>query len=95
MTDLIATTENLRRSERMSQAEVAREMGISQGHYSKVVAKRVPLAPKMATRVTVWLQQRETTSAGVDHEIITKCMELMHLLQERVRSAPESEDKPG
>lgn len=91
MRDLIAEVESLRQSERMSQAEVAGQLGVSQGQYSKVVAKRVPLAPKMAAKLAAWLNQRDATTANLDREILDKCIELMHLLQERVNAA----DKPG
>jgi transcriptional regulator with XRE-family HTH domain len=88
MTDLIAEVENVRQSQRMSQAEVAHQMGVSQGQYSKVVANRVPLAPKMATRMKAWLEQRD-----IDRVILAKCIEMMHLLRARIDAAEEIDKK--
>jgi transcriptional regulator with XRE-family HTH domain len=93
MSDLIAEVENVRQSARMSQAEVAHQMGVSQGHYSKVVANRVPLAPKMAAKMIAWLEQSESTAASIDREILEKCMELMHLLRARVEAAEVTDKK--
>jgi transcriptional regulator with XRE-family HTH domain len=93
MTDLIAEVENVRQSQRMSQAEVAHQMGVSQGQYSKVVANRVPLAPKMATRMKAWLEQRESTASDIDRVILAKCIEMMHLLRARIDAAEEIDKK--
>lgn len=84
MSDLIAEVESVRQSERMSQAEIAHQTGVSQGQYSKVVAGRVPLTPKMAARMRAWLERREQKSMSNDREILDKCIELMHLLRARV-----------
>jgi len=92
MSNLIEEVENVRQSERMSQAEVAHQMRVSQGHYSKVVANRVPLAPKMAARMKAWLEQRKQTAANIDREILDKCIELMHLLSARVGAAEASDE---
>lgn len=89
MRDLISEVENLRNSEGMSQAEVAGQLGVSQGQYSKVVARCVPLAPKMTAKMTAWLKRREESTADIDREIFEKCIELMHLLQERVGEEKE------
>ncbi|MCB1381307.1 MAG: helix-turn-helix transcriptional regulator [Alphaproteobacteria bacterium] len=93
MSDLIAEVENVRQSARMSQAEVAHQMGVSQGQYSKVVANRVPLAPKMAAKMKAWLEQNEATAVSIDREILEKCIELMHLLRARVEAAEETDKK--
>ncbi|MCG7625079.1 aldehyde dehydrogenase family protein [Epibacterium sp. Ofav1-8] len=68
----------------LDQAEVAHQMGVSQGQYSKVVAGRVPLAPKMEARMKAWLERRESRVASGDQEILEKCIELMHLLRARI-----------
>lgn len=93
MRDLISEVENLRQSKRMSQAEVARQMGVSQGQYSKVIARRVPLAAKMTVRMRSWLEQHESTVASLDHDIREKCIELMHLLRARLEDPKEAGER--
>ncbi|HCT33787.1 MAG TPA: hypothetical protein DF966_11585 [Sulfitobacter sp.] len=70
-------------------------MGVSQGQYSKVVASRVPLAPKMAAKMKAWLEQNESTAASIDREIVEKCIELIHLLRVRVGEGKVSDNQSG
>jgi transcriptional regulator with XRE-family HTH domain len=55
--DLIAKTEARRRLMRLSQQELARDLGITQGHYSKLVRGHVPLASKAEVRLSAWLER--------------------------------------
>lgn len=84
MADLIDEIEARRQVARMSQAEIADALGISQGQYSKVVKRRVALTAKMGRRMRQWLDNSETGSAEVDREILQKCIELMHLIRQRL-----------
>lgn len=83
MVDLIDDVEGRRQATRMSQAEVAREIGISQGQLSKIMARKVALTSKMSIRMSRWLEERPEEAANLDREILEKCIDLMHLLQRR------------
>lgn len=87
--DLILSVEEARRARRMSQAQVAEALGITQGHYSKVVAARVALSARLAERMQAWLAKGRETTLGNDatrriHSLAAsirhECMELMHLV---------------
>jgi transcriptional regulator with XRE-family HTH domain len=74
---------------RQSQDQVARALGVSQGHYSKVITARVPLTDKLKARMEAWLAAHGTPVTGDDasrrmHELAAsirrECMELMHLV---------------
>lgn len=86
MADLIVEVEARRQAARMSQAEVAREVGISQGQYSKVVAGKVALTAKMSVKMRRWLSGGDSPQADIDREILLKCIDLMQLLQRRYGS---------
>jgi len=88
MVKIISSVENVRRDERMRQDELARLLGISQGHYSKVLAGKVPLSGKLENRISSWLdeQGRENKSDAKSHRIReltnsirAQCMELIQL----------------
>ncbi|WP_323717270.1 helix-turn-helix transcriptional regulator [Paracoccus aminovorans] len=83
MVDLIEDVEARRQAARMSQAEIARELGISQGQLSKVMARKVALTSKMTARMSRWLGKDSKGAEDLDQEILKKCIELMHLLQRR------------
>lgn len=89
MSDLIIEVEARRQALRMSQSEVSKALHVSQGQYSKVIAGRVALTAKMVTRLKAWLDAQEPTSTDLDHQISLKCMELMHLLQQRQLATSE------
>jgi transcriptional regulator with XRE-family HTH domain len=55
--DLIAKTEARRRLLRLSQQELAHQLGMTQGHYSKVMRLQVPLAPASEAKLKGWLEQ--------------------------------------
>lgn len=87
--DLILSVEEARRARRMSQAQVAEALAITQGHYSKVVAARVRLSGALSERMEAWLTEGGHVSLGDDatrriHSLAAsirrECMELMHLV---------------
>jgi transcriptional regulator with XRE-family HTH domain len=55
-TDLIARTEARRRALRLSQQQLAEQLGVTQGYYSKLVRRQVPLAPAAETKLKDWLE---------------------------------------
>jgi transcriptional regulator with XRE-family HTH domain len=74
---------------RQSQQQVARALGVTQGHYSKVITSKTPLSDKLKVRMEAWLAERGTIVAGDAasrrmHELAAsirrECMELMHLV---------------
>lgn len=83
--DLIDDLEAMRQEMRVSQSEIARQLGISQGHYSKVAARNAPLTRKMAVRIEHWLNANAASGALQDEqalqEIFKKCISLMHSLE--------------
>lgn len=87
--DLILSVEEARRARRMSQAQVAKALEITQGHYSKVVASRAALSVGLAERIEAWLARNGRATLGNDAtrrihssaaSIRRECMELMHLV---------------
>lgn len=95
MVDLIGEMEVRRQALHLSQDEVAARIGVSQGHYSKIIKGKAPLTPKMAERMTGWLASAGPLDRDNAQEILEKCMELMHLLQRYVGAgaAATSEEK--
>jgi hypothetical protein len=57
--NLIARTEARRRLLQLSQQGLARELGITQGHYSKLVRRQVPLASGAEAKLKAWLEQSQ------------------------------------
>jgi hypothetical protein len=55
--DLIAKTEARRRLLRLSQQDLAQQLDMTQGHYSKLVRRLVPLAPSAEGKLKDWLEQ--------------------------------------
>jgi len=99
--DLILSIEEARRRKRMSQTEIARELAVTQGHYSKVVASKTKLSEKLATRMEGWLTRTSQASVGNDAtrriyelaaSIRSECMELMHLTRLAEIDVPDSCD---
>lgn len=84
MGDIIKEVENRQRATRMSQAEIARQLGVSQGQLSKVLAGKVPLTKKMSNRMAVWLARTGSIEAVSAQEILKKCIELMHLIRRHI-----------
>ncbi|WP_445682726.1 helix-turn-helix domain-containing protein [Radicibacter daui] len=82
MTDLINELEAARQARRISQAEVAGDLGISQGHYSKIVARNVTLTRKMSLRMSDWLGRHDGHASDPRlREVLSKCIDLMHSLE--------------
>lgn len=88
MTKIISALEKIRRVERLKQEELARSLGISQGHFSKVLSGKAPLSGKLEAQISTWLQQQGHSSDGdakshrireLTNSIRQQCMELMHL----------------
>ena len=96
--DLILSVEEVRRSRRMPQVEVARALEITQGHYSKVVTLRATLSNRLAERMESWLVASGQAPLGGDAtlriqqlaaSIRQECMELMHLVGLTETAEPE------
>lgn len=89
-TDSISHVENVRRQLRKRQAEVARALGITQGHYSKVVSRRTPAGIDLSTRMATWAEAHDPTRdlppedvsarmAALANSIQAQCAELLTL----------------
>lgn len=88
--DSAISVEAARRRLGKSQAEVATALGITQGHYSKVVKGRVPLSPSLEGRMKKWLEEGMQplvvdASAHRMRELAVsirmQCTELMHIAE--------------
>lgn len=91
MTDSIQAADVARRRLRLRQGEVARELGITQGHYSKVLNRHAPLTHKLDQRIMEWLSSRAQPTDGdaasarmrdLAASIRGQCIELMHLVEQ-------------
>lgn len=90
MRDVLSTVEEVRFRARLSQGHVAGALGVTQGHYSKVVSRRVPLSNRLKGRMEEWLATQEARDVGGQasiriHQLAAsirrQCMELMHLVE--------------
>lgn len=88
MTDLLEEVEGKRLKLRLSQSEVAEYLAVSQGHYSKVMARKAPLTRKVAARMREFLVERVAVPATDAKVALEKCMELMHFLRGLVEVEP-------
>ena len=88
MSNLMARLEQARLAARMSQQQLAEKLGVSQGHYSKVVTGRAPLGDGMRESVDAWLKAQGTDGVAPDvtkrmqelaASIRRECTELMQL----------------
>lgn len=94
--DLVSSIERARRQRGLTQAELAEELGVTQGHFSKVARKVSPLSDKLEKRALAWLEVHGGPPEADDaaalrmkelaSSIRAQCMELMHLA-ERVLDA--------
>jgi transcriptional regulator with XRE-family HTH domain len=84
----MARLEQARLAARMSQQQIAQKLGVSQGHYSKVVTARVPLGDVLRENVEAWLKTQIGDGTASDatkrmHELAAsirrECAELMQL----------------
>lgn len=88
-TDLIAKTETMRRLLRLSQQELAQQLGVTQGHYSKLVRRQVPLAPAAETKLKDWLEQshKDSDRKGEETERLVGLIALhAHSLSDAVKA---------
>lgn len=101
MTDIRIRLELNRRMRRLSQAQMADLLGVSQGHYSKVISGAVPLSKKFSEKVERQLDNDKmpTRDAAIalrmqelSASIRKNCIELMHLT---ASGAPKDEPHPG
>jgi hypothetical protein len=89
MIDHISALENARLAKRLTQAEMAVALEMTQGHYSKVIRRLVPLSSKLEARADAWLAEHGRPANSDDASvhrarqllvsIRAQCMELMHL----------------
>lgn len=88
MSNLMARLEQARIAARLTQHQLAGKLGVSQGHYSKVVTARVPLGDSLRNNVEAWLKAQGTDVVGSNvtkrmqelaSSIRHECNELMQL----------------
>lgn len=89
MTDMINSLEHTRRQLGLAQSDLAKILGVTQGHYSKVVRRKVPLSSKLEDSMRVWLDANgvakeveggsELRMRELAASIRTQCIELMQL----------------
>ncbi|MBB2168119.1 hypothetical protein HLH36_07095 [Gluconacetobacter aggeris] len=103
MSDLIERAEMVRRRLRLRQAVVAAALNISQGHYSKVVARRTPLARNLAERLAAWVDVN-STGEHADGDLVThrmamlaesiqrQCVELLQLTTRGIHASASPAD---
>jgi transcriptional regulator with XRE-family HTH domain len=87
--DLLAAIEVKRTLVGLSQEKLAEQLGMSQGHYSKLVSGRVILGQKSLTRIQRWLEQQPISAPDDDarraeirrlaDQINMQCMKLVML----------------
>ena len=88
MVEVIHEIERIRLAARISQAEISLTLGVTQGHYSKVINGKVELSLKLQERMQEWITSQadtgqETATARRMKQLAVsirqQCMELMHL----------------
>lgn len=88
MIDLREQVEMTRLKVRLSQAQLALRLEVTQGHYSKVISGKVPLTDHLRLKMQTWLDTQPSSAAGPQAtrrmlelvaSIQRECMELMHL----------------
>lgn len=96
MADILGTIEEARRTARQSQEQVARALGVSQAHYSKVITAKVPLTDELRAQMESWLAARSVGAGGDEasrrmHELAAsirrECKELMDLVTQATRTS--------
>ena len=65
MTDVLRFLEAARRDSGLTQSAVARDLGMTQGHYSKVVRGIAPLSLRLGGRIEKWLAMRGVSAGAV------------------------------
>lgn len=88
MTDPRERVEQARLRVRLSQAQLSKTLEITQGHYSKVMSGKVPLANSLRQKMLIWLETQTDFKASpqitqrmqeLAASIRRECIELMHL----------------
>lgn len=88
MIDLRERVEQARLRVRLSQAQLSRTLGITQGHYSKVMSGKVPFTDDLHEKMEAWLETQQEHVVGpqvarrmqeLAASIRQECMELMRL----------------
>lgn len=88
MKDPRGRLEDARAAARLSQAAMAKIIGVTQGHYSKVITGKVPLTEGLRDRMNAWLAAHPSPAGSADvplrmqelaASIRRECIELMHL----------------
>jgi transcriptional regulator with XRE-family HTH domain len=72
MSNLIARLEQARVAARMSQQQLGTKLGVTQGHYSKVVTGRAPLSEGLRENIETWLKAQGTDDGASE---VTKRMQ--------------------
>lgn len=88
MNNLREMVEHARLRVRLSQAQLAQKLQITQGHYSKVMSGKVPLTLDLQQKMETWLKLQSTSVTEeqiawrmqkLASSIRSECMELMQL----------------
>jgi transcriptional regulator with XRE-family HTH domain len=88
MSNLMARLERTRLAARMSQRQLGEKLGVTQGHYSKVMAGIVPLGDGLREKAEAWLIAQAADEGASDvmmrmqelaASIRRECNELMQL----------------
>ena len=96
MSDIRALMENARLARRLTQRQVATELGISQPHYSKVMGGVVPLATALERKVVTWLDAASTVAPDIDTRTGDgRAYALMHSIQRQIRELASLLAVPG
>lgn len=66
MIELLKEVETVRTKRRLTQNALARQLEISQAHYSKVVGDIVPLSAKLEERLRAWLDGQVSEAGNRD-----------------------------
>lgn len=64
--ELIQASEKSRAAAGLTQLQLARALGLTQGHYSKLAAGRAPLGRKAEAALRDWLEQQAATPPDAD-----------------------------
>ena len=69
--ELLKEIERRRVGARLTQAALASRLGVTQGHYSKVVGRIIPLSSRLAESMGEWIEADRTERRAVadDEEI--------------------------
>jgi transcriptional regulator with XRE-family HTH domain len=88
MSELLSTIEERRLKSGLSQREVARAVGITQPHYSKVVGGLASLPKELEDRLIAWLRATEHGSVEVGTAVgieAARIKELAASIEEQLR----------